>query len=154
MTANADKAADSVLRFQAWAADREKAGDWADYIRGGRLNRSEVAKECQFGRAAWQQNPALGTALGKLERQLAGRGVLNTAPVDVASFAPEVQAELGMADEKVRRAMSARASLEKRLKSLEEQNAALRAENRDLRERLRRSTLADLHLSETGRLLP
>jgi hypothetical protein len=154
MTANADKAADSVLRFQAWAADREKTGDWTDYIRGGRLNRSEVAKECQFGRAAWLQNPTLATALGELERQLAGRGVLSAAPLDVASLSPEVQAEVGMADEKVRRAMSARATLEKRVKSLEEQNATLRAENRDLRERLRRSALADIHLAETGRLLP
>jgi chromosome segregation ATPase len=154
MTANADKAAESVVRFQAWAADREKAGDWADYIRGGRLNRSELAKECQFGRAAWQQNPALAKELAELERQLAARGALSAAPVDVGRLAPEVQAELGMSDEKVRRAMSARASLEKRVKSLEEQNAALRAENRDLRERLRRSALADIHLAETGRLLP
>lgn len=154
MTGNADKAADSVVRFQAWVAERERAADWTDYIRGGRLNRSEVAKECRFLRDAWRTNPGLTKALLKLETQLAERGVLSTAPVDMDSLAPEVQAELGIADEKVRRAMSARGILEKRLKSLEERYATLLAENRDLRERQRRSALADTHLSETGRLLP
>jgi regulator of replication initiation timing len=50
--------------------------------------------------------------------------------------------------------MSARATLEKRVKTLEEQNATLRAENVELRERLRRSALADAHLAQTGRVLP
>ena len=56
--------------------------------------------------------------------------------------------------ERVRRAMSARATLEKRVKAVEEQNATLRAENAELRERLRRSVLAEIHLAETGRVLP
>jgi len=50
--------------------------------------------------------------------------------------------------------MASKASLEKRVKALEEQNAALRAANRDLTERIRRSTFAEQHLAETGRLLP
>jgi hypothetical protein len=154
MTANADIAAESVARFQAWAADRETSGDWADYIRAGRLNRTEIAKECLFGRAAWQQNPTLRKELATLEQRLADQGVISAPPVDVADLAPGLRAELAIADENVSRAVSARAILEKRVKSLEEQNATLRAENRDLRERLRRTTFAEIHLAETGRLLP
>lgn len=51
------------------------------------------------------------------------------------------------------RILSAKASAEKRVKSVEEQNAALKAENRDLREQLKKYKLLEEHLSTTGRLL-
>ncbi|MCV2353569.1 hypothetical protein LNV09_05270 [Paucibacter sp. B2R-40] len=143
-------AAQAVRRFNEWVVERDRAADWPDYIRAGKLNRSELAKECEFGRAALQQNPSLAAALAALEVRLADQGVLSAAPL----VDPELKAMVGAADEQVRRAMSARATLEKRVKTLEEQNAALRAETAELRERLRRSALADIHLSQTGRLLP
>jgi hypothetical protein len=154
MASMAQLAAQAIQRFNEWVAEREKAGDWDDYIRGGKLNRSELAKECEFGRAALQQNPGLALALTTLEARLAQQGVLSAASLRAQDLPPELKAQVGAADEQVRRAMSARATLEKRVKTLEEQNAALRAENVELRERLRRTALADIHLAQTGRLLP
>ena len=154
MFSNAQLATQAVERFKEWAGERERAGDWGDYIRAGKLNRSELAKECGFGRAALQQNPALAQALADVERQLTERGVLQCHEVTAQDLPPELKAEVGAAEENVRRAMSARAALEKRIKALEEQNATLRAANRELTERLRRTALAEQHLAETGRMLP
>lgn len=154
MTNGAALAVQAVASFDAWVAERDRAGDWLPYVRGRKLNRSEVAKECGFGRAAWGQNPSLAAALEAVEARLAAVGVLVGEPDARASLDPEARAEIGAAEESARRAMSARAALEKRVKALEEQNAVLRAENRELADRLRRSVLADEHLGQTGRLLP
>lgn len=154
MTNGVALAAQAVASFEAWVAERDRAGDWPSYVRGRKLNRSEVAKECGFGRAAWGQNPGLAAALEAVEARLAGAGVLVPELAVGASLDPQARAEVGAAEESVRRAMSARAVLEKRVKALEEQNAVLRAENRALADRLRRSVLADEHLGQTGRLLP
>ena len=79
---------------------------------------------------------------------LANRYGWTTADVE------EVKAEIGAAEDRANRAMVGRGALQKRVKTLEEQNAALRAENRDLIDRLRRSAVAQQHLAETGRMLP
>jgi hypothetical protein len=154
MPSMAQLAAQAVQRFNAWVDDRDRADDWAEYVRNGKLNRSELSKECGFGRAALQQNPGLETALVELEKRLGEQGVLSAPPLLLQTLTPEQQAHVGAANEQVHRSMAARATLEKRVKALEEQNAALRAENGDLRERLRRTALAEVHLAETGRLLP
>lgn len=154
MASMAQLAAQAVQRFNEWVDERQRAGDWADYVRNGKLNRSELSNECGFGRAALQQNPGLASALSTLEARLAEQGVLSATSLLAQDLPPELKEQVGAADEQVRRAMSARATLEKRVKTLEEQNATLRAENVELRERLRRSALADIHLAQTGRLLP
>lgn len=154
MTNTAHLAAQAVAAFNAWIVERDLAGDWADYIRGGKLNRSEVAKECGFGRSAWVQNPGLAQALASVEQRLADQGILTRGVLKLEELPEEVRAEIGAAQEGAKRAMAARGSLEKRVKSLEEQNAVLRAANRDLTEKLRRSMFAEQHLAETGRMLP
>lgn len=155
MPSNAQLAVEAVRSFNEWVKERDRAGDWTDYVRGDKLNRTDICKECGFGRAALQQqNPGLVKALAELETRLAKEGVLKAAPLAAQDLTPDQQAHIAAADEQVRRSLSARALVEKRLKTLEEQNAALRAENGELRERLRRTALADVHLAETGRLLP
>lgn len=147
-------AAQAVNNFKAWVLERDRAGDWAEYIRGGKINRSDVAKECGFGRAAWQQNPILAEELASAEKRLTREGLIAGVHLSLDDLSPEVKAEVGASEERARRAMSARSSLEKRVKTLEEQNAVLRAANRDLTERLRRTAFAEQHLTLTGRLLP
>lgn len=135
----------SLQKFEAWIKDRDAANDWADYIRGAKLNRTEVASECGFGTPAFRQNPAISQALEALEARLRASGM--TATVNRASHdAATVQA----ADLRI---LSEKASAEKRVKSVEEQNAALKAENRDLCEQLKKYKLLEEHLSTTGRLL-
>ena len=45
-------AKENILKFEAWTAERHAAGDWKDYVRGSKLNRSEIAMECGFGLSA------------------------------------------------------------------------------------------------------
>lgn len=154
MTSKAELGIQAVSRFDSWIAERDRAADWVGYVRGGRINRSEVAKECNFGRSAWQQNEGLANALKALEARLLESGILEGRALDFDGLSEEVKAEIGAADDRANRAMAGRGALQKRVKTLEEQNAALRAENRDLVDRLRRSAFGEQHLAETGRMLP
>lgn len=154
MPSKAELGAQAVSRLDAWIAERDRVGDWDSYVRGGKVNRSEVAKECDFGRSAWRQNEGLANALKTLEARLAKCGLLEGSTLDPSSLTEAVKAEIGAAENRANRAMAARGSLQKRVKTLEEQNAALRAQNRDLADRLRRSAFAEQHLAETGRMLP
>jgi len=143
-----DLAAANALRFEAWVGERETAKDWSDYTRGDRLNRREIAAECGFALSVLRQNPAVKSALEALESRLRDQGILKTFSLsetakkdDPASLATD------------RRIMSAKSQADQRVKALEEQNAALRAENRELRDRLRQFEHLDAHLAATGRLL-
>ena len=142
---------DNLLKFQSWIAERENANDWHDYLRGDKLNRSEIAAECDFSLSVMRQNPAVKEALEALESRLTTLGL--TQPLRTA---PDASNEAAAASEKVidKRIMAAKGRAEARVKALEEQNASLKAEVASLRERLRRFEHLDAHLSRTGRLLP
>lgn len=144
-------AAVNLQKFNAWSAEREAAEDWQDYLRGDKLNRSEIAAECGFALAVIRQNPAVKTALEALESRLVASGVIQPS-----NAAPDAANEADKASEKVvnKRMMAAKGKAEARVKALEEQNAALKAEVASLRERLRRFEHLDDHLGRTGRLLP
>jgi hypothetical protein len=60
-------AAANLRRFNEWILEREAAADWQDYIRGGKINRTEAAAECGFGTSAFRQNPAIAQTLQALE---------------------------------------------------------------------------------------
>ncbi len=141
----------NILKFEAWIAERHAAGDWKDYVRGGKLNRSEIAMECGFALSVLRQNPAVKTALVALENHLRAQDILarEVSVPDTLNDADEASARA--ADKRV---MSAKALADARVKLLEEQNATLRAEICDLKKQLARFQLLDDHLSRTGRLLP
>lgn len=148
----------NLQRFEAWVEERKRVGDWRLYVRGNKLNRSEIAVECGFAKSVLQQNPSVLSLLGEVERDLVKEGVLLATTSADAQLGPEstslaqegdtraTQAALG-------RAMAAKARAEQRAKGLEEQNAVLRAEARELRERLKQYQLIEEHLALTGRLL-
>ena len=144
-------ARDNLAKFQSWIAEREVTNDWHDYLRGDKLNRSEIAAECDFSLSVMRQNPAVKEALEALESRLTTLGL--TQPLRTA---PDASNEAAAASEKVidKRIMAAKGRAEARVKALEEQNASLKAEVASLRERLRRFEHLDVHLSRTGRLLP
>lgn len=151
---NAELATQAVERFNAWVGERDKAEDWRDYLRAGKLNRSEIAAECGFGRAAWQQNPALAVALESVEERLIALGILVTgySPTQ-GQIQPNTSQTEALAEQSVRRAMAAKGKAEHRVKALEEQNATLKVEVRELKDQLRRHQMREEHLSRTGRLL-
>lgn len=130
-------------RLQAWLSKHYQLDDWADYLRDGALNRSLIASELAITRSSFYTNPAIKSLLDNLETRLRGSGKIPEAP----PVTPEAKAA-SERDEKYT------AELELRLKSVEERNATLVAENRELKRKLDRYQMIDDHLSQTGRLLP
>lgn len=55
----AQKAVENVAALRFWIAERKEQQDVIEYIRGGKLNRSEIAKELGFSRSVFAQNPLI-----------------------------------------------------------------------------------------------
>lgn len=134
-----------------WVEQRYAAGDWDDYVRGGKLNKSEIAAECGFARSVFAQNPAIKTAVQGLEKELQGKGILDA--IKASQNASDGITEDATNESLNQRAMAAKSKAEARVKALEEQNAALNAEVHDLRQQLTHFRHLDEHLMKTGRLL-
>lgn len=137
--------------FKQWVSERDRAQDWADYVHRAQLNRSEIAKECGFALSSFRSNPALKSALDDAEEKLRSRGAF--ARSRDAESTSDHNPENRAAQVVERRIVNAKQQVDLRIKSLEEQNATLRAEIRDLREELKHFKLLDAHLCRTGRLL-
>lgn len=133
------KADQNLASFLSWVASKTDA-DYRERVLRGQLNRKEIAKECGFAKSVLLQNPRVKDALRTLEAQLRERDIL--PPIaDPAATAAETDAP------------NPRTTADKaRLKRLEAENAALRAEVMELRSRLDRYRLMDDVLSSTGRL--
>lgn len=133
------KADQNHATFLSWAASKTDA-DYREMVLRGQLNRKEIARECGFAKSVLLQNPRVKDSLRTLEAQLRDRDILppvaNPAPPTATTDAPNPRAAADKA----------------RLKRLEAENAALRAEVMELRGRLDRYRLMDDVLSSTGRL--
>ena len=133
------KADQNLATFLSWVASKTDA-DYREMASRGQLSRKEIARECGFAKSVLLQNPRVKDALRTLEAQLRERDVLPPV-VKHANPAP------------ISEAPNPRAAADKaRLKRLEAENAALRAEVMELRGRLDRYRLMDDLLSSTGRL--
>ena len=142
----------NVELLQAWIKTRDEAGDWADYVRANKLNRVEVARECGFAKSALQQNPTIKQLLASLEERLQQDGVLFGQAQDSGMEHVEKPADPD-SEIALNMALRAKAVAQQRVKTVEEQNATLRAEIKELKDRLRKSSMVDQHLAQTGRLL-
>jgi hypothetical protein len=140
---------ENVRAFHDWGAERDRARDWTDYLHRGQLNRSEIARECTFALSCFRSNPGLKSALMALEARLRETGILPS----IASDSTSGGIDNGSRTTAESRVLRAKYQAEQRVKVLEEQNAALRAEVTDLRDQLRRFEHLDAHLCKTGRLL-
>lgn len=140
--------------FNNWVAERDSLNDWADYIRGGKLNRTEIAAECGFDRGILQTNPAIKVALAALEARLGSKGIV---PPNGRLAAPQKAPKTGIdavSSEAVdHRLAVAKSRDDRRIKFLEEQNAVLTAEVLKLKEEIRKYKIIDDHLAETGRVI-
>jgi hypothetical protein len=129
----------NVEAFHKWLLSKSD-DDYRQMVHRGSLNRKEIATECGFGKSALQQNPAIRESLRALEDDLRARGVLPALDPDAESV-PQQRSDAIRA-----------ARTEGRLKSVEQENAALRAEVQTLRAALKRYEVLDEVLAETGRL--
>lgn len=125
--------------FQRWVVG--KADDnYRQMAHRGSLNRVEIATECGFDKSALQRNPAIRVALRTCEDELRARGPIS----------PRVQVAESAAQQ---RSGGVRAACnDGRLRTVEQENAALRAELRTLRAALQRFEGLDEVLADTGRL--
>lgn len=114
-----------ALRRYIGALERQGA---ALPARNGKINVSAVALACGFDRAVLYQNPAAKRELAEAAARLGLDGMA------------ERPAEAGATDPR-----------DERIRRLEQQNAALLAENHDLRRQLTRLRHIEEHMAETGR---
>lgn len=139
--ANGQQVAEQNLSsFLAWVTSK-RDNDFREYVHRGKLNRSEIAAECGFGKSALIQNPSIRRSLEELEERLRASGVLPPLVVSI-------QQELPMRDRDARQ----RCQDGQRLSSLEQENAALRAELAQAKSMLERYKLLASFMEETGRL--
>lgn len=136
-------AADNVLKFSAWAASKTDA-EFRALAKRGVLSRTEIAAECGFAKSALSQNPRIREALKALEDGLRAKAVLPALADEPGGGPPESRMRT---PDPARNAREA-----ERLSRLEQENASLRAENTELKRQLRRFTVLQDALSETGRI--
>ena len=133
----------NVAAFAAWVASKTD-DEFRAMVSRGVLSRTEVAKECGFAKSALDQNPRIKGALRDLEDGLRLRGVLPPA----VERDPEVPPTPLMREPGRQRA----AEDAERLRRLEQENAALKAEVAELKRTVEKfSTLRDA-LALTGRI--
>lgn len=137
-------AEENLAAFLAWSTSKSD-GDFKEYVHRGKLKRSEIATECGFGKSALTQNPAIRSALENLEVELRATGIL---PPLVASLPASQRPEPALRDTEAKQ----RRQDGQRLNSLEQENAALRAELQAAKQMLDRHALINEFLEETGRM--
>jgi hypothetical protein len=130
----------NVEAFLAWQVSKSD-DDFRAMESRGVLSRKEIAKECGFARSVLDQNPRVKAALRELEDTLRSRLVLPAL------------AERDEAVPLVREAGRLKSAVDsERLKRLEQENAALRAELSELKAVLARTPMLAEALALTGRL--
>jgi hypothetical protein len=131
----------NLQTFLSWSTSKSH-DDFRSMTSRGVLSRKEIAIECGFAKSALDQNPRIKSALQELERGLRERGVLPPlVPVAESDSLP------------VREAGGQRQAQDaERLRRLEQENAALKAEVAELRRVLGKHTILREALALTGRL--
>lgn len=137
------KAELNVTTFLSWAASKT-AADFREMVVRGQLNRMEIAKEAGFAKSVLTQNPRVRQCLQELESRLRAEGVLPPMVDRAGTETPRVV----NIDETNPRVAADKA----RLKRLESENAALKAELMGLRSQLKRYATMDSVLTSIGRL--
>ena len=139
-----------ALERRIEAVIRELAAeDWKDYLRGRQLNRTDIAKECGFATSVLRQNPTVKGDLEALEKELADSGIIPSPSGESSSQATSTPSDRATDD----RIILINDKAQKRIKALEEKNAALSAELMELRAKLKRYEMIEKHLTETGRMV-
>lgn len=133
----------NVATFEAWIASKTDY-EFRAMVSRGVLSRTEVAKECGFAKSALDQNPRIKGALRNLEDGLRLRGVLPPA-VERDPDAPS--APLMREPGRLRAVEDA-----ERLRRLEQENAALKAEVAELKRTVEKFSVLRDALAMTGRL--
>lgn len=136
-------AEENVQTFIAWVASKSEA-DYRAMVSRGVLSRTEIAKECGFAKSALVQNPRIRAIMRDLEDNLRRRGIL---PIAVERDPESPPTPLT----RVRGALRAAEDAE-RLRRLEQENAALKAEVAELKRAVEKFSVLSDALALSGRL--
>lgn len=143
MASGQQLAEQNVQVFIAWVASKSDH-DFRAMASRGVLSRKEVARECGFSRSALDQNPRIKAALRELEDNLRLRGIL---PPVVSPDAEATQVPL------IREPGLGRAAKDaERLRRLEQENAALKAEVSELKRTVEKYAVLRDALAMSGRV--
>lgn len=143
MSSGRQLAEQNVQTFAAWVASKTD-DDFRALANRGVLSRTEIAKECGFGKPALNQNPRIKAALRDLEDGLRERGVL---PPVLERYPEATPAPLMREPGGQRAAQDA-----ERLRRLEQENAALKAEVAELKRAVEKYAVLREALAQTGRI--
>ena len=66
------KAQQNLVAITQWIEARDKADDFHEYERQGKINRGAVAQELGFARSVFNQNPAVKTLVSQTEERWFG----------------------------------------------------------------------------------
>lgn len=72
----AQKKHEAVAKMKSWVQEKASSNTLENYIRRGKLNRSEIALECGFARSSFSSNDLLAAELRIIEEQLIEDGIL------------------------------------------------------------------------------
>jgi hypothetical protein len=136
-------AEENVQTFIAWVASKSVA-DYRAMVSRGVLSRTEIAKECGFAKSALVQNPRIRAIMRDLEDDLRRRGIL---PPAVERDPESPAAPLTRTRGALRAAEDA-----ERLRRLEQENAALKAEVAELKRAVEKFSVLSDALALSGRL--
>lgn len=143
MASGRQLAEQNVAVFAAWMASKSD-DEFRAMVSRGVLSRTEVAKECGFAKSALDQNPRIKAALRELEDGLRLSGVL---PPAVERDLKASETPLFREPGRLRFAEDA-----ERLRRLEQENAALKAEVAELKRAVEKYAVLRDALASTGRL--
>lgn len=143
MASGRQLAEENFQTFAAWASSK-RDNDFRAMVSRGVLSRVEIAKECGFAKSALVQNPRIKTFLSELEDELRQRGIL---PPVVERDPEALKAPLARDPGGLRAVADA-----ERLRRLEQENAALKAEVAELKRAIEKYAVLREALALTGRL--
>ena len=63
------KGQENIAKVEAWIALRDDARDWHEYQRNGKINRTALSEELDFGRAVISQNKGVQKLLHEAEER-------------------------------------------------------------------------------------
>jgi len=120
MASGREQARVNFALFSDWVAARNAHGDHLDYVKMGKLNRSEIATELGFSRSVFSQNPAIKKLTLELDQKWGSQRT--QAPRTVK----EESAARTRAIQKVKRTEDSNSRLLEKIAILEEENRELR----------------------------
>lgn len=115
--------------FSEWHAQRAIDGDLNDYVRNGKLNKSEIAKELGFGRSVFSQNPQVKELAAGIDANLARKH-----EKAVTKETKELTEAREKADNRVARTEASNSKLLEKIAQLEEENRQLKLQLSNIEE--------------------